>query len=179
MEFDEADVAEMLADGTFRDVVLHEMGHVLGVGTLWNVGRTFRVGPGTVAPYFTGTNARAAFAQVNTLTFSGNAVPVEGNQAPIGTRDGHWRRSVFGSELMQGYAAIGGMPLSRVTAASLMDLGYQVNLGAVDPFVIASPILQGFPDGVRTRAVLHNDALKSPMYGVDQNGRVVQVTPRQ
>ena len=29
MQFDEVDVAGLVADGQFRDVVLHEMGHVL------------------------------------------------------------------------------------------------------------------------------------------------------
>ncbi len=36
MEFDVADVAELDA-GRFRDVVRHEMGHVLGIGTLWDM----------------------------------------------------------------------------------------------------------------------------------------------
>ena len=35
MEFDSADVVTMESNGTFDDVVLHEMGHVLGIGTLW------------------------------------------------------------------------------------------------------------------------------------------------
>ncbi len=178
MEFDEADVPGMLANGTFRDVVLHEMGHVLGVGTLWNVGRSFLVDAGSAAPYFTGAGARAAFAAINTLTFSGDAVPVEGNLYPVGTRDGHWRTSVFGSELMQGFAKIGGMPLSRVTAASVQDLGYEVNFGGIDPFSIASPILQGFPNSA-VPAIPFNDELASPMYGVDRNGKVVTVIPRR
>src|SRR5690606_14221177 len=35
MEFDTDDVADLEADGSFGDVILHEMGHVLGVGTIW------------------------------------------------------------------------------------------------------------------------------------------------
>jgi hypothetical protein len=44
---------------------------------------------------------------------------------------------------MTGYAEAAGtrMPLSRITAASLADLGYQVNLNAADAFT-ASGALQ-------------------------------------
>eukprot|EP01026_Neomeris_dumetosa_P012015 TRINITY_DN142348_c0_g1_i1.p3 TRINITY_DN142348_c0_g1~~TRINITY_DN142348_c0_g1_i1.p3 ORF type:complete len:128 (+),score=12.79 TRINITY_DN142348_c0_g1_i1:28-411(+) len=37
MQFDSADVDMMVENGTFSSVILHEMGHVLGIGTLWNV----------------------------------------------------------------------------------------------------------------------------------------------
>src|SRR5499426_669818 len=36
MQFDTADLAEMDADGTLNDVITHEMGHVLGIGTIWS-----------------------------------------------------------------------------------------------------------------------------------------------
>lgn len=32
MEFDSSDIAQMERDGTFEGVILHEMGHVIGVG---------------------------------------------------------------------------------------------------------------------------------------------------
>jgi len=35
MNFDTPDVDILRADGTFLGVVLHEMGHVLGIGALW------------------------------------------------------------------------------------------------------------------------------------------------
>src|SRR5206468_4321942 len=35
MHFDTADVAGLLAAGQFDEVVRHEMGHVLGFGTIW------------------------------------------------------------------------------------------------------------------------------------------------
>ena len=179
MEFDEADITNMLNNGTFNDVVLHEMGHVLGIGTMWNEGRTLLSNEGGVAPFFTGTAARAAFAAINTVTFGGNPVPVEGNAAPVGTRDGHWRESVFGRELMQGYAKIGGMPLSRVTVASLQDLGYVVNLANADPFTITSPILAGFPQSNIVSVRLGDDQPSTPMLGVDPRGQVVKITPRR
>ena len=180
MEFDEADLTSLLANGSFGDVVLHEMGHVLGIGTMWTIGRTLLVGGGGTAPYFTGATARSAFAGINTVTFGGDAVPVEGNSAPEGTRDGHWRKSVFGRELMQGYVEVGGMPLSRVTVGSLQDIGYIVNIGAADPYAITSAILLGFPPSDLTpQMLLLNDTPPGPMIGVDANGRVVQTRPRR
>jgi len=38
MEFDTADLARMEMDGTLENVIVHEMGHVLGVGSLWGRG---------------------------------------------------------------------------------------------------------------------------------------------
>ncbi|MDH3571766.1 MAG: Ig-like domain-containing protein, partial [Gemmatimonadota bacterium] len=38
MVFDTADVAGLEADGRLDDLVAHEMGHVLGIGTLWDNG---------------------------------------------------------------------------------------------------------------------------------------------
>ncbi len=35
MSFDTADLAQMQADGTLLDVITHEMGHVIGIGTIW------------------------------------------------------------------------------------------------------------------------------------------------
>src|SRR5262249_12426176 len=35
MQFDTADLAAMQANGTLVDVITHEMGHVLGIGTIW------------------------------------------------------------------------------------------------------------------------------------------------
>ncbi len=61
-------------------------------------------------------------------------VPVANRGGP-GTRDGHWRESIFGNELMTGFVGPGrDLPLSTVTIASLADLGYQVDLNAADPY---------------------------------------------
>lgn len=34
MQFDTADLSAMEADGTLNDVIMHEMGHVIGIGTI-------------------------------------------------------------------------------------------------------------------------------------------------
>lgn len=135
MTFDTADLATMEADGTIDDVIAHEMGHVLGIGTIWTRKRVL-AGSGTADPTFTGAGARAEYATLTRRALAG--VPVENTGGP-GTREGHWRESVFGNELMSGFIAAPGNPLSRITAASLADIGYQVDLEAAEPYALPAP----------------------------------------
>jgi hypothetical protein len=175
MEFDLDDMANLISRGLLTDVVLHEMGHVLGVGTLWNFGgRTLLNGAGTADPFFSGTVARAQFAALNTVTYAGNPVPVE-NTGGSGTRDAHWRETVFGRELMQGYAKAGGMPLSRITTGSLQDLGYLVNLNASDSYSLTAP-LRLDPFGT-VRLSLEGDVRDAALVEVDAQGRQRLVRP--
>jgi hypothetical protein len=131
MQFDTADLASMEANNTLYEVILHEMGHVLGVGTIWQ-SRGLLTGAGTADPRFIGARAVAEYNAM--FGTSATGVPVEGTPAAEGTRDGHWRESVFGNELMTGYIAAANNPLSRLTVASLADLGYTVNMAAADPY---------------------------------------------
>lgn len=142
MEFDTADVAAMESDGTFRGVIMHEMGHVLGLGTLWD-SLNLVSGAGGANPVYVGANAVREYNAIFGVT--GTSVPVENTGGP-GTRDSHWRESTMQTELMTGYASPPGvaMPLSRITVGSLADLGYTVNYGAADlysrpPVVAPSP----------------------------------------
>lgn len=138
MEFDTADIALMTADGSFPSVILHEMGHVLGIGTIWDQ-RGLLLNGGSANPRFTGVQATWAHNLITTATDAD--VPVE-NTGGGGTADSHWRESIYGSELMTGYAGPGSvLPLSRLTAASLADLLYQVNIARVDAFTI--PLVAG------------------------------------
>ena len=142
VELDAHDADSLLARRVLDDVVLHEVGHVLGIGTLWNHRRSLLEGAGSDNPYFTGVNARAAFDAVGGALFAGSVVPVE-NSGQSGTRDVHWRHSVFGAELMQGFVEPGGMPLSRVTIASLADLGYTVSFAHADSFSLMAALRVG------------------------------------
>jgi hypothetical protein len=138
MQFDSADLAEMEASGTLDDVITHEMGHVLGIGTVWGF-KELLAGALTTNPTFVGSAAMLEYATLRGLPGSSLPVPVE-NSGGIGTRDSHWRESIFQNELMSGFIASTGNPLSRVTAASLSDLGYLVDLDAAEPFTLPSLI---------------------------------------
>ena len=127
---DTADVTQMEQQGTLLDVLTHEMGHVLGLGTIWDI-KGLLAGVRTSNPIFTGTQATAAYNAVFGTQASG--VPVEAGGG-VGTALGHWRESVFQNELMVGTIRTGGMALSVITVASMADLGYQVDMDAAEPY---------------------------------------------
>lgn len=124
MFFDVADLDFLEQLGLFEEVIVHEMGHVLGVGTLWNTAqfgfdRTLREGSDS-NPYFTGKKANVFWnAEGGT-----DELPVEGDFGP-GTRLSHWDEFALDNELMTGFLNLGENPLSRITAGSMRDLGYK------------------------------------------------------
>ncbi len=152
MHFDSADLAQLESSGQLFSTVLHEMGHVLGIGTIWET-RGLLAGAGTSNPRFVGVQATAAYNQLFGRNESG--VPVENTGGP-GTADGHWRESVFNNEVMTGYLNSGVNPLSRMTIASLGDLGYRVNLDAADAYAapVGAALVTGGTGGTGTRPSL-------------------------
>ncbi len=132
MTFDTADLAAMEAAGTLKDVIVHEMGHVLGIGTIWER-KELLLGAGGDNPTFMGTNAVREYGALR----SGDAVPVPvENMGNAGTRDAHWREFIFHTELMTGRIGGPNNPISRMTVASLQDLGYVVDLNAAEPYAL-------------------------------------------
>jgi trimeric autotransporter adhesin len=121
MEFDTADLGTLEASGQLTQVIVHEMAHVLGLGTIWT-DRGLLTGAGSSNPIFTGANATAQYRlYANNATLT--SVPVM-NTGGVGTADSHWRDSIFNNELMTGFLNTGFNPLSRITAASMQDIGY-------------------------------------------------------
>jgi hypothetical protein len=141
MNFDSADTAAMVANGSFANVIKHEMGHVLGIGTLWTNNNVYVNGSGQ----YTGANALAAYrSEFNQPGAS--YVPVELGGG-TGTANGHWNEVDGGAgltgiqdaqgrdmrdEIMTGWLNnTSNSFISRTTKASLMDIGYTVNLSPV------------------------------------------------
>lgn len=130
MTFDTADMALMEQRNTLGDVITHEMGHVLGVGTVWSAKGLLR-DRGTSNPTFAGERAMAEYGRLQNS--EPKRVPVENTGGP-GTADSHWRETIFRNELMSGFISQAGNPISRVTVASLADIGYEVNMDAAEAF---------------------------------------------
>lgn len=139
MEFDTFDLANLQSTNRLLAVIIHEMGHVLGIGSLWTNslpnGFGLIVDPGTDDPIFTGPLTVAAWPQVGS-TYTGRLVPVE-NSGGAGTAGSHWRESILEAELMTGFVEPAGvaMPISILTVSALADFGYTVDFSKADPFV--------------------------------------------
>ncbi|MGZ8900908.1 MAG: leishmanolysin-related zinc metalloendopeptidase, partial [Limisphaerales bacterium] len=164
MTFDNADLAAMEQDGTLGDVIAHEMGHVIGIGTIWDLKGVLH-GAGTSNPTFTGQNAMRECGLLKTPNEPPTPVPIE-HLGGAGTADSHWRDSVFRNELMTGFVnPTGGNPLSRVTVGSLADLGYQVDLTAAEPFILPNVALLAAAGGL------------GPMAGAVDMHKVLPIIP--
>ncbi len=132
MEFDTVDLQRLYDRGTLDDVILHEMGHVLGMGS-WLV--RGQVADLLTDPKYTGLAGNAAY---QALGGTGQA-PLE-DQGGAGTAYVHWRESVFQSELMTGYSDTAPEPLSILTLGALADQGYGVDMSKADPYVLPGSV---------------------------------------
>lgn len=141
MRFDIADISNLVSSNVFDDVILHEMGHVMGFGTLWTDNGVYVTGSGE----FTGTTATSFWQSEFGQTGNPN-VELGGGS---GTRNGHWNEVDGGAgvtgvrdslgrdmryELMTGWlnSDSQGTPfISNMTLGSFVDIGYRANFQAV------------------------------------------------
>lgn len=196
MQFDTADLAALEGRNQLNDVILHEMGHVLGFGTMWDFDpRPFEIipigpnnpvnnllfGRGTADPIFTGVSTRGAFlaAVATGRTFTGTPVPVENLGGP-GTANSHWRELTVVNELMTGFLNNGANPLSAFTATSFRDLGYVVNDAATDPFTFLATLQGGPPAFMPSLGgfQLVEGVMTDPIIVINRQGRRVATVSR-
>jgi hypothetical protein len=179
MEFDTADLNSLEANESLGAVVAHEMGHVLGIGTLWSRAELIRnpsLGNPGVDTYFAGPLAIAAFDDAGGAAYSGEKVPVE-NSGTAGSADGHWRESVLRTELMTPQLDVGTEPLSAISVQSLADVGYRVDVTQADAYVL--PISSAAAVRGRGPVIdLSNDIWIGTILGVDAQGRLVRTIRR-
>ena len=135
MEFDIADLDFFESREELEAIILHEMGHVLGMGTLWGF-NDLLINLQTSNPTYVGSSGVQAWQQ---LTGFNTGVPVS-NVGGTGSRGSHWRESVLSNELMTPILNQGVNPLSIITVAGLEDLGFEVNREAADNFVLLSTL---------------------------------------
>ncbi len=163
MQFDAADAQNLINSGRFESVVMHEMLHVIGVGSLWRA-RNLIEGEVAVDPRFIGARGTMGCLAIGQGTACAvGSVPVE-NTGGSGTAGAHWRESVFDAELMTGFAEASGvtMPFSAMTVGSLEDVGYTVHAGAADPVVAAFAARLAPPSGTSTE----QDLVLAPVFDV-------------
>ncbi|CAM9594725.1 unnamed protein product, partial [Ectocarpus sp. 8 AP-2014] len=134
MTFDIDDIAEMERQGTFEGVILHEMGHVIGTGTLWgecsdcdSTGSAEWKCP-LAAQVYNDLMGNPAGSRADIIELEGGT----------GTSCGHFSELTFEDELMTGFVNAGTMPLSKLTCASLADRGYVVKSSKADSYTVPS-----------------------------------------
>ena len=179
IQLDAADL-DRLETRDLEEVILHEMGHVLGIGLLWPYLDLLRnPASATSSPdtHFTGPLAIAAFDDAGGAGYRSAKVPVE-NTGGQGSRNSHWRESVLALEVMTPYQHLGvAEPMSAITIQSLADLGYEVDATLAEPYRLPSADMAraieaapGIPYG--------DDIWRGPLVVVDPTGRIVRVIPR-
>ncbi|HEY5489678.1 MAG TPA: leishmanolysin-related zinc metalloendopeptidase [Gemmatimonadaceae bacterium] len=191
MEFDVADIPNYINTGRFEAVVLHEMNHVLGFGTVWDLDNllvnpaftydSIPVATGDTNPRFMGSSAIANCLSVGGSPSShcsastGVALEATGG---AGTADGHWRESLFQSELMTGYvASTPTMPWSVMSIGSFQDLGYTVNLLAADSYGVPSLLTMARLSALDAASAQNGpyEVLRRPKFEVSNTGRVTAI----
>ena len=177
--FDAADLAWLEETGDMEEVILHEIGHTLGIGTIWS-DLGLLVNPslsanGEADTHFAGPLAVGAFDDAGGTEYvDGEKVPVE-NRAGPGSRDSHWREAALYHELMTPYQDVGFLDgLSAVTIQSLADMGYTVDVTLAEPFTVPGTLAADLTGAAR-KVAYGDDIIRGPIVVVDRNGRVVRV----
>lgn len=134
MEFDIADLG-LLSRLDLEFLYLHEMGHVIGIGTNWEECNTC---DDDRDPEWTCPAAKKVYND-----FLGISPPSTADIVELrfggGTRCGHWSEDTFVDEVMTGLSQGGDPePLSKLTLASLEDIGYIIDPGTADPYTLPS-----------------------------------------
>ena len=171
---DADDIAWLRESGNLEEVILHEIGHVLGIGVIWYdldlIQNPSSSGEEETDTHFTGPLAIEAFDEAGGANYTGGA------KVPVANFGAHWRESVLDDELMTPYLNSGVLnPLSPITAQSLADMGYTVNVGQAELYRLpgAAAAKQGAP----RKIPYGNDVRRGSVQVVDSTGRVVRVIP--
>lgn len=136
VDLDVSDLNRLEADGRLLNLLMHEVAHVLGFGTLWTENGVYVNGSGQ----YTGRDGLRAYQKE--FDRRATSIPVE-LDGGITTQDSHWDETWAGgpNELMTGY--LDPSPyFSDTTIASFRDLGYTTSL-APAPVPLPAGIMFG------------------------------------
>ena len=159
-----------ISSNDYFDVALHELGHVLGIGIIWDsYYLDLIVNPSTIDPdadtFFAGPLAISAFNE------AGGKVYTAGGKVPVQNKgdDGHWRESVFQDELMSSYYTPGvRQPLSAITVQALADFGYRVDITSADVYRLPTRASKPVAGSKHYRQCIP----MGPIFMVDENGKI-------
>ena len=159
------------SNSRLETIIEHEIGHVLGIGTLWDDATS---GENSVAPVHEGSSTTSAYESLS----GSDAFLLEGVPLQLfggaGTSLAHWSEENFDNELMTGVINSNSEnPLSTVSLSALEDIGYEVDQSAADSYGL--PSLQITRFGSSADATLSRPAAANRNFGTPQGGPVDSV----
>jgi len=173
MSLNGSTLAQVDSSGLLDQLIEHEMGHLLGFGTVWDLDNLVHDTTGS-NPWFSGPNAQAAFHRA-LPSYADKVVPVEA-EGGTGTTLSHWRESVMTNELMTGVLNQGVNPLSAITIESMADLGYMVNEQAAEPWPTPAAGMAGARASLTTGAPALTTTVLRPRFWVTGSGQLSPIT---
>jgi hypothetical protein len=170
-----------ISDAKLDDLIMHEVGHVLGIGSVWGHGPFTGLVAGdsnATDPIFLGPYTLSAFNLLGgSARFTGRRVPIELKFLS------HWRASAFAGELMAPSLIPSAQPVSAVTVASLRDIGWNVEPEAYEEYSLEPGVLTGriaprvTPPPAAGRTYSLDDDMLLPQLIIMPGGRVVKFDP--
>lgn len=180
MSLNSTALTSLAGSGLLDDVVKHELAHLLGFGTVWDLDHLLQDST-TNNPWFSGREAQAAFHTADPR-YTDKTVPVEAGGG-AGTTLSHWRESVMTNELMTGFINNPGPnPLSAITIESMADLGYTVDVSQAElwptPGSVAAAVTgRPAPASVVVVSAPHT-VLRAPRFAVSRSGEMLPLSSR-
>ena len=131
LRFDAADLPSLIASGDAPMIALHELGHTLGIGSLWTYINKTTPDPARPILYTFPGGIKG-----NEKIGGPSVGPVIEDTGNSGTYRRHWKETIYESELMTGYYGPGRAKMSMLTVGALSDLGFSVNNKRADKFEV-------------------------------------------
>jgi hypothetical protein len=150
ISLDVYDADRLNSQGRLLAVMMHELGHLLGIGSLWSM--PFYHFTDEV-PYYNGAGAKAGLALISPYPEHGP------NGEPYVEQGAHWADKKYGIELMTGYLS-GTNRLTPLTLGALQDFGFQVDMNSS---LVSRSFATGAPTytaGRRTQEEKEEDVLE-------------------
>eukprot|EP00924_Labyrinthula_sp_SR-Ha-C_P009421 maker-scaffold_2-snap-gene-23.7-mRNA-1 protein AED:0.00 eAED:0.00 QI:235/1/1/1/1/1/2/88/423 len=204
MKFDSEDLEDVAKYDKLNDLVLHEMMHTLGFGTLWDpfpgssgdyitstdvledavydingsgdiVGRhgdnqPKYVGEAGVRAYQELTGEKQGFLPIQGTRVNGEKAFDEQKDEGVGSIDKHVDKDTFQDALMTYFMNFDNRtPLTKMSIASLADLGYTVDDSVADEYVFSSSQKASEERGLRGKSEKT----------LDLSGDVLPIVPRK